>query len=206
MICTSIQKRNLEEIFEILQGVEMAEIRLDLCPLDDEDIETLFSESDVPLVATCRIADPNAERKLRVAIEAGAKYADLEMEAPPWMGRSIRQACHQWGTVLIRSFHDYKGTPPSASLLSTLEKCRNFGGEVVKIVTTATCKADVDTVLDLYREVEPGSLIAFCMGDEGRASRLEALRLGAPFSYACLTEEEATAPGQWTAAEMAAAA
>ena len=206
MICTSIQKRNLEEIFEILQGVEMAEIRLDLCPLDDEDIETLFSESDVPLVATCRIADPNAERKLRVAIEAGAKYADLEMEAPPWMGRSIRQACHQWGTVLIRSFHDSKGTPPSASLLSTLEKCRNFGGEVVKIVTTATCKADVDTVLDLYREVEPGSLIAFCMGDEGRASRLEALRLGAPFSYACLTEEEATAPGQWTAAEMAAAA
>ena len=206
MICTSIQKRNLEEIFEILQGVEMAEIRLDLCPLDDEDIETLFSESDVPLVATCRIADPNAERKLRVAIEAGAKYADLDMEAPPWMGRSIRQACHQWGTVLIRSFHDYKGTPPSASLLSTLEKCRNFGGEVVKIVTTATCKADVDAVLDLYREVEPGSLIAFCMGDEGRASRLEALRLGAPFSYACLTEEEATAPGQWNATEMAAEA
>ena len=206
MICTSIQKRNLEEIFEILQGCEMAEIRLDLCPLDDEDIETLFSESDVPLVATCRIADPNAERKLRVAIEAGAKYVDLEMEAAPWMGRSIRQACHQWGTVLIRSFHDYKGTPPAASLLSTLEKCRSFGGEVVKIVTTATCEADVDAVLDLYREVEPGTLIAFCMGSEGRASRLEALRLGAPFSYACLTEEEATAPGQWTAAEMASAA
>ena len=206
MICTSLQNKNLEEILALLPGLEMAEIRLDLCPLDDEDIETLFSESDVPLVATCRIADPGAERKLRVAIEAGAKYADLEMEAPPWMGRSIRQACHQWGTVLIRSFHDYKGTPPPASLLSTLEKCRNFGGEVVKIVTTATSGADVDAVLSLYREVEPGSLIAFCMGAEGRASRLEALRLGAPFSYACLTEDEATAPGQWTAAEMAAAA
>ena len=28
------------------------------------------------------------------------------------------------------------------------------------------------------------------------------LRQGAPFTYACLTAEEATAPGQWTVAEM----
>jgi 3-phosphoshikimate 1-carboxyvinyltransferase len=202
MICTSIRDKNLEQIAQALKGLEMAEIRLDLCPLDDEDIEELFSCSDVPLIATCRIADPNAERKLRVAIEAGAKYVDLEMEAPPWMGRSIRQACRQWGTVLIRSYHDFKGTPPFGSLLSTLEKARNFGGEIVKIATTALSKADVDNVLRLYQEAEPGTLVAFCMGDEGRGSRLEVLRLGAPFTYACLTAEESVAPGQWTFDEM----
>ena len=202
MICTSIRDKNLEQIAQALKGLEMAEIRLDLCPLDDEDIEELFSCSDVPLIATCRIADPNAERKLRVAIEAGAKYVDLEMEAPPWMGRSIRQACRQWGTVLIRSYHDFKGTPPFGSLLSTLEKARNFGGVIVKIATTALSKADVDNVLRLYQEAEPGTLVAFCMGDEGRGSRLEALRLGAPFTYACLTAEESVAPGQWTFDEM----
>ncbi len=202
MICTSIRDKNLEQIAQALKGLEMAEIRLDLCPLDDEDIEELFSCSDVPLIATCRIADSNAERKLRVAIEAGAKYVDLEMEAPPWMGRSIRQACRQWGTVLIRSYHDFKGTPPFDSLLSTLEKARNFGGEIVKIATTALSKADVDNVLRLYQEAEPGTLVAFCMGDEGRGSRLEVLRLGAPFTYACLTAEESVAPGQWTVAEM----
>ncbi|MBP5637554.1 MAG: type I 3-dehydroquinate dehydratase [Bacteroidales bacterium] len=202
MICTSIRDKNLEQIAQALKELEMAEIRLDLCPLDDEDIEELFSCSDVPLIATCRIADPNAERKLRVAIEAGAKYVDLEMEAPPWMGRSIRQACRQWGTVLIRSYHDFKGTPPWGSLLSTLEKARNFGGEIVKIATTALCEADVDNVLRLYQEAEPGTLVAFCMGKEGHSSRLEALRLGAPFTYACLTAEESVAPGQWTVAEM----
>ena len=73
---------------------------------------------------------------------------------------------------------------------------------MVKIVTTATCKADADRVMALYREAEPGTLVAFCMGPEGRESRLEALKQGAPFTYACLTAEEATAPGQWTAAEM----
>ena len=241
MICTSIQGKTLEEILAILESgeVEMAEIRLDLCDLDEEEIDVLFSESDVPLIATCRIAslaervrgeanllgdagralseeglylsEPRrgrnpaeelAENQLLKAIEAGAKYVDLEMEAPPMMGRRIRQQCQEHGSILIRSFHDFAGTPPEATLLSLLEKGRRFGGEVVKIVTTATSKADADRVLDLYREAEPGTLVAFCMGPEGRESRLEALRRGAPFTYACLTAEEATAPGQWTAAEM----
>ena len=244
MICTSIQGKTLEEILDILESgtVEMAEIRLDRCDLDEEEVETLFSGSDVPLVATCRLAETarrvqgeetlladagkvlseeglylseprrgrsaaeeRVESQLLKAIEAGAKYVDLEMEAPPMMGRKIRQACQQYGSVLIRSFHDFEGTPPAATLLSLLEKGRRFGGEVVKIVTTATCKADVDAVLSLYREVEPGTLVAFCMGPDGRESRLEALRCGAPFTYACLTPEEATAPGQWTTADMRAA-
>lgn len=241
MICTSIQGKTLEEILEILESgeVEMAEIRLDLCDLDEEEIEELFTQSDVPLIATCRIAslaqrvaaegdllddagkvlseqglyasqprkgrnpaEELAENQLLKAIEAGAKYVDLEVEAPPMMGRKIRQACQEYGTMLIRSFHDFEGTPPEATLLSLLEKGRRFGGEVVKIVTTATSKADADRVLALYREAEPGTLVAFCMGPEGRESRLEALKQGAPFTYACLTAEEATAPGQWTAAEM----
>ena len=241
MICTSIQGKTLEEILEILESgeVEMAEIRLDLCDLDEEEIEELFTQSDVPLIATCRIAslaqrvaaegdllddagkvlseqglyasqprkgrnpaEELAENQLLKAIEAGAKYVDLEVEAPPMMGRKIRQACQEYGTMLIRSFHDFEGTPPEATLLSLLDKGRRFGGEVVKIVTTATCKADADRVLALYREAVPGTLVAFCMGPEGRESRLEALKQGAPFTYACLTAEEATAPGQWTAAEM----
>ena len=241
MICTSIQNKTLDEILDILESgeVEMAEIRLDLCDLDGEEIEELFSESDVPLIATCRIAtladrvqgeaslladagkalseqgmylsaprhgrnaaEELAENQLMKAIEAGAKYVDLEMEAPPMMGRKIRQACQEHGSILIRSFHDFTGTPPEATLLSLLEKGRRFGGEVVKIVTTAVDEADAARVLALYREADPGTLAAFCMGPEGRKSRLEALRLGAPFTYACLTAEEATAPGQWTTAEM----
>ena len=118
------------------------------------------------------------------------------------MGRKIRQACQQYGSVFIRSFHDFSETPPEDTLYSLLEKGRRFGGEVVKIVTTAASRADVDRVMALYRETEPGTLVAFCMGPEGRESRLEALKQGAPFTYACLTPEEATAPGQWTAAEM----
>ena len=205
MICTSIQNKELQEILSILDSgdVEMAEIRLDRCPLEDAEVETLFSTSDVPLIATCRLNEESAAPELlETAIRAGAKYVDLEMEAPAAVGRRIREACRSYGTVLIRSYHDFTGTPSRAVLLSLLERARTFGAEVVKIVTTATCEADNDTVLSLYQDAAPGTLVAFCMGETGRMSRLEALRQGAPYTYACLTEQEATAPGQWSTKAM----
>ena len=206
MICTSIQNKELEEILEVLKGEEMAEIRLDRCALEEDDIRRLFEDTDKPLIATCRLdEEPQAPELLELAIEAGAKYVDLEMEAPASVGRRIREACRNYGTVLIRSFHDFTGTPPASVLESTLERARTFGGEVVKIVTTATSKADIDAVMGLYDKAAPGTLVAFCMGDAGRDSRLEALRRGAPFTYACVSEEDATAPGQWTSAQMKAA-
>ena len=206
MICVSIQNKELPEILELLETVEMAEIRLDRCALDDEQIEQLFEDSDVPLIATCRLSEESqAPEILEKAIRAGAKYADLEMEAPAAVGRRIREACRSCGTVLIRSYHNFTDTPPLPVLESILERARSFGGEVVKIVTTATSKADNETLKALYGSAAPGTLVAFAMGEEGRESRMEALRQGAPFTYACVSEEEATAPGQWKASEMAQA-
>ncbi len=203
MIATSIQNKELPEILDLLPGLEMAEIRLDRCALEEEEIDQLFSESDVPLIATCRLAEePQAPALLERAIQAGAKYVDLEMEAPAAVGRRIREACREWGTVLIRSYHNFENTPSLPVLRSLVDRARQFGGEVVKIVTTAVSEADNDTVKALYQDAGPGSLVAFCMGDCGKPSRLEALRQGAPFTYACLSEEEATAPGQWTTRAM----
>ena len=83
MICVSIQNKEYQEILEILKTVEMAEIRLDRCALEDEEIEELFADSDVPLIATCRLSEESqAAQLLELAIRSGAKYADLEMEAP----------------------------------------------------------------------------------------------------------------------------
>ena len=206
MICTTLQHKNLEEIIAVLESgaIEMAEIRLDRCPLDDDDIETLFSGSDVPLIATCRIAEAGAaaEEKLLKAIEAGAKYADLELEAPAPVGKRIRRACHEFGTVFIRSFHDFSGTAPLEILESVAEKCRRFGADVTKIVTTAASDADADRVLSLYESNDPATLVAFAMGEKGRESRIGCLRRGAPFSYACLTPEEKAADGQIPTEEM----
>lgn len=203
MICTSIQNKEYKDILKALETEEMAEIRLDRCALEEEEIQALFQDTDVPLVATCRLTEePQAPELLELAIEAGAKYVDLEMEAPAAVGRRIREACRNYGTVLIRSYHNYTETPQKEILEGVLERARMYGGEVVKIVTTAQSKADVDVVMSLYDKAAPGTLVAFCMGEIGRESRLEALRRGAPFTHACLAVGEEAGPGQWPSAEM----
>ena len=216
MICTTIQNRTLEEIIGLLEGseprIQMAELRLDRCPLDIEEIESLFSSSDTPLVATCRVVDDGngtweeAEEKLTAAVEAGAAFLDLEIEAPKEVGKRLRRACTEYGTTMIRSSHFFAGTPSDDVLRNTVEKCRKFGGEIVKIAAMAKSGEDVARVLGLYSQEQTSQrqaeLIAFSMGETGRASRLECLRLGSPFTYAALNDNEAAAPGQWTYTEM----
>ena len=212
MICVTIQNRKLEEIFDLLENsrpaIRMAEIRLDRCPLDEEEIEELFSSSDTPLIATCRVAGDgrgtweDAEYKLLAAIEAGAAFVDLELEAPKDMGKRLRRACSEYGTRMIRSCHFFDSTPSIEILRETIEKCRKFGGEIAKVVVKADSEEDAEKVLSLYDEYDDGRLVAFAMGESGRQSRLDCLRAGSPFTYAALSDEEAAAPGQWPYGKM----
>ena len=231
MICTTIQNKNAEQILQALEQCEMAEVRLDRCELSAREVEDVFT-SDVPLVATCRIADvmrtePSlqdesltaqsrevkamqiAERRLVRAIEAGARYVDVEIEAPKQMSKRVRNAAHENGTIFIRSYHDFEGTDSLEALKAIVEKCIYHGADMVKIVTTARSQEDVQRVMSLYewfrnevKDLPDGSLIAFCMGEEGRRSRLDCLKYGAPYTYAALSEEESAAPGQWPAEDL----
>ena len=210
MICVSIQGRNLAGIRQALaEGLEMAEIRLDRCPLSLEDIETLFSETDIPLVATCRAAECGGEqeagKRLEAAIRAGARYVDLEIEASAALAEKIGSIAEEAGARYIRSFHDFGGTPAASELKAVMERCFDEGADLAKIVTTATDDTCCDRVMELYETATPGSLLAFCMGEAGRATRLACLVKGAPYTYCALTEEEAAAPGQWAWKDMAEA-
>ena len=226
MICTSIQNRTLDEIFAILESgeVEMAEIRLDRCNLAQDEVEELFSSSDVPLIATCRVseiraslddgntddrklgsrASQKAESLLITAIHAGAAYTDLEIEAPAMMSKRIRRETRECGTVLIRSYHDFSGTDSLEALKALTEKCFALGADIAKIVVTANDDDDTARVLRLYESFDPGRLVAFAMGEKGRSSRIDCLAKGAPHTYAALNEEEAAAPGQMSTASMRA--
>ena len=229
----------------------MAEIRLDRCALTPRQIDECFS-SDVPLIATCRVAEvmanePSlqveglsaqskeikaaqiAENRLCRAIEAGARYVDVEIEAPKQMSKRVRNMAHENGTVFIRSYHDFEGTAAVDALRTLVVKCHYHGADMVKVATMASSQEDVERVLSLYEWCEgmrgtdmenlaDGGLVAFCMGDLGRESRLECLRRGAPFTYAALDGAlvqacaeaserypDVAAPGQWSMSEMMAA-
>ena len=202
----------------------MAEIRLDRCNLAQDEVEELFSSSDVPLIATCRVseiraslddgntddrkldsrASQKAESLLITAIHAGAAYTDLEIEAPAMMSKRIRRETRECGTVLIRSYHDFSGTDSLEALKALTEKCFALGADIAKIVVTANDDDDTARVLKLYESFDPGRLVAFAMGEKGRSSRIDCLAKGAPHTYAALNEEEAAASGQMSTASMRA--
>ena len=226
MICTTLQNKTYHEILELLPNLEMAEIRLDSCPLTDSQIEDLFAQTDIPLVATCREAEifrlakgtpgteeaalwHEAERRLTLAVQAGARFADLEIEAPADVSRRFQKLCRECGTELIRSYHNYIDTPDEKGLQMALARCFRYGADIAKIVPTCHSEDDARRIESLYsivlEDVDSlqGRLIAFGMGDAGKATRIECLRRGAPFTYAALSESEAAAPGQPVAAELA---
>ena len=197
---------------ELLPDLEMAEIRLDRCELSDSEIEELFAQTDIPLIATCRGDGGDlsvSEHKLSIAVQAGARFADLEIEAPSEVSRRFQKLCRQCGTELIRSYHDFDGTPDEKGLQMALARCFRYGADIAKIVTTCHSPSDAARIEGLYsiilEDVDSlqGRLIAFGMGDEGRSTRISCLRRGAPFTYAALTREEATAPGQPATDELA---
>ena len=226
MICLTIQNKDFSSILDILfrPDIEMAEIRLDSCSLSPEELYYIFQDYDIPLIATCRInslaeklkaENPEkteerlyreacrlAEASLTKAIQAGAAYVDLEIEAPPMMSKRIRREAGECGTYIIRSYHDFNGTESYEALKALVEKCFKLGADIAKIVTTAHNEKDNERVLSLYEVFAADSIVAFCMGEKGRNSRIECLRKGAPYSYAALSADEEAAPGQWPLEEM----
>ena len=223
MICTCIQNKCYDEILALLDDpwIEMAEIRLDRCKLSDEEIEDLFGNTDTPLIATCRISEVGAaesERLLGLAVRAGARFADLEVEADAGFSKRFRAVCEECGTEIIRSFHDFSGTPDLEYLQQVRDRCYRYGADIAKVVVTAHNEADAERILALYDAGGPNgrampgqgspcgtlpgplpvadALVAFAMGPFGTPTRIESLRRGAPFAYASLSDSDSTAPGQ----------
>jgi 3-dehydroquinate dehydratase type I len=79
-----------------------------------------------------------------------------------------------------------------------------MGAHIVKICTYARAMEDNLQVLGLipYARKKGRTIIAFCMGEKGRISRVMAPLLGSYLSYASLDKGSESAPGQLTIAEM----
>lgn len=198
MICVSLAEPDLRACLAALEGLPMAEIRLDLTPLSMEGIGEVFRRP-LPLVATFRPGRvPAAARAaaLEAAIRAGAAYVDVEAEAPPAYRDRIVRAARRAGCRVILSSHS-AGRPSGAGLLARKrEALFRKGADVVKIVRRAVSVADVLALLSLYDTPKRGRVIALGTGRAGVVTRIAAPLLGAPFTYASSGPGRETAAGQ----------
>ena len=196
MICASIAEKDVEKCIKSLESVEMAEIRIDLAEFSNDEIRKVFSERK-KTIATCRpgkIREEERVEMLKIAIESGATFVDIEFEASPEYKNDLIDYAHSHQCDVIISYHNYDRTPELDELEEIVKTCYIQGADLAKIATHVNVNRDNSKILSLYKA--PGRLVAIGMGDLGRISRIVAPFMGAEFTYASLSEGEATAPGQ----------
>lgn len=203
MICVSVTEQNQAKLLSVANSCEMAEIRIDLCQLDEISVGQVFSALTVPAIATCRPQYCDDVRRvvlLKKAIVAGAKFVDVEIESAESFKTEVIACAREHACKVIVSYHNYDNTPSHSELCDIVNECYSQGADIAKVATTAITQTDCANVLSLYQQNKP--LVALAMGTIGRITRVANLLLGSPFSFAAIDEAHATAGGQLTVDQM----
>ena len=232
MICIPITaKTNKEALQEIERSCLLAdfiELRMDL--IADGNLGDLITAirnaaGSVKIIVTCRKKEealsvnelPQARSiikdkemlkmdLLKDAIDLKADFVDIELSEGKAAIGALRDYCAKRGGVtgIIVSYHDIEKTPSVTKLQEIFHKCLEHDAAVVKIVTFAKSAEDNLKVLGMipYAQKHSQKIIAICMGDEGRISRVAAPFMGAYLSFAALDSDAQSAPGQLTVNEM----
>lgn len=151
-------------------------------------------------IATCRDLKPPGftparKQVLLDCMSFGASHVDLEVEAPQPYKDEIVAFAKKRGVKIIVSMHNYeKSEESSLNLDSIISQCFDCKADIAKVAVSVVSTQGASRVLALYNDPRP--IVAIGMGPFGKITRLSALLLGAPFSFACYDEASATAPGQ----------
>jgi len=201
-ICASVHLDQLPGARARIPADCLLEVRLDrVSPADTGWIEAIRRLPRV--IATCRpglLSQSECADVIRAAIATGIFAVDLDVGCPARSWEAIGAEARKCGTRVIASSHDWEGTPPFDELVARVHRCRATGADLAKIACMARVPEDGHRVRRRYGRV-PGPLVAFCMGEAGRFTRVEAGRRGAPFLYASAGPGLETAPGQPTVEE-----
>ena len=219
-ICVSIPVKNARSAANVEKAwrlADLVELRIDWCrgPELEPLLCRLLRSKKGPVVVACRrrgdggfFPGDEAERieLLKLAVSLGADIVDIELTAGRGPIASLAQRIAETGgrTKLLVSYHDFSGTPSERVLWGKMKACIRAGGDIVKIVSTAGQIEDNLRVLNLIGPARSmhRPIIAFCMGEAGRMSRIVSPMLGGAFTFASHDERSETAPGQLTIKEM----
>ena len=215
-VCLAVSGDHGEDMLEVAESMArdnpFIEFRLDylkqplaVLPKIHRFLET---HQYVTAIGTCRRADNGGKFKgslasqldvLTKARAAGCQIVDLELESalkskPDAIARLRSRA------GLIVSFHDVRAT---RNLQETLEKMLKIPADFYKVVTTATTLSD-NVAMMKFLQAESGqhALVGLCMGEQGIISRVLSVRAGSVFTFASVSADLKTAPGQVSARDL----
>jgi 3-dehydroquinate dehydratase/shikimate dehydrogenase len=194
-------KRNLEILDKYRKHTDMAELRVDCLEPDERFLIRRFPEqAGMPVILTIRrdidggffaggegarvhilargLAYAEADRRRNFA------YLDIEedLNVP-----SLEEAARTFGTRIIRSYHNIKGSVSDLSMM--IRSIRRSEDEIVKIAVKANSTRDVLDLLRAGKECTGQEKILIAMGHYGIYSRILAEQFGSCMSYTTALSE-----------------
>ena len=212
-VCIPIVETTVEKaliaVKEVNRWADLIELRADY--LERVKLALLLENRRRPFIVTLRRKEEGGkykggERKrlsvLQEAINLQADYIDVELATE----RSSLQGLirNKRGTQVILSFHDFRRTSSLKELQERFNQMVRLGADVIKIVSFARSWEDNLSTLSLIplAKARKQEIVAFCMGEKGKLSRIFSPFLGAAWTYASLNKGRASAPGQLTVREL----
>lgn len=199
MICVSLFADEIGSVKKLAGECSLIELRLDNGGISPPDMKILYNEQ-ATIISTCRAGVLDISERLNIlkmAIDSGTEYIDIDMDDEKDFQKELLNYLKGSATKLIISYHDFERTPSIDELQSIISKCAEYKPDIIKIACMANSAGDAAKILALYQGAYVDSkLIALSMGECGKISRIAAPFLGAPFTYASLGENKATASGQ----------
>src|SRR5215470_2578173 len=215
-VCVAISGATGDELVDKAETVArdntFIELRLDYLPKPGLALSRvkLFTASHphVAVIATCRRSAaggkfqgsiPSQLEILGKAAAMGCQFVDLELQSASRLKPAQLEKLRSKAAVIV-SYHDFQATE---KLDRTLAKMSAYPADFYKIVGTAKTLYDNVTLMKfLDRHRDEHSLVGLCMGEQGIISRVLGVRAGSAFTFAALSKDEKTAPGQVTVQEL----
>ncbi|CAK9145507.1 unnamed protein product [Ilex paraguariensis] len=212
LICAPIMADSVDQMLiqmktAKLSGADLVEVRLDSLrsfnPL--QDIETLIKHCPLPTLFTYRPIweggqyDGDEKSRLdalRVAMELGADYIDVELKAIHEFNNSMHGRKPAQSKIIVSS-HNYENTPSVEDLGNLVARIQASGADIVKIATTALDITDVARVFQITVHSQV-PIIAMVMGERGLMSRILCAKFGGYLTFGTLESGRLSAPGQPT--------
>ncbi len=205
---SSIEQAARDAALAAEHGADLVEFRVDELT-DPAAIRAVAAATPVRCIITCRPVWeggrselPDSERLdlLQRSLECGAVYLDIELKAAAHsIVQKIFDLPRDGRPGIILSSHDFTTRPDR--LYNILAELNQSPADIAKLVWTArTLRDNIEAFEILLARAKP--TIALCMGEAGLLSRILAKKFGAFLTFASLSADTATAPGQVTIADI----
>ncbi|GLT87405.1 hypothetical protein SLE2022_054910 [Rubroshorea leprosula] len=210
LMCAPVMAESVDQMLVKMRmakelGADLVEVRLDFLKnfSPRQDLGVLIKQASLPTLFTFRPTweggqykgdESKRQEALRLAMELGADYVDVELKVAHDFFNSI-QGKKSGKVKIIVSSHNYENTPSVEEIGDLVARIQATGADIVKVATTALDIIDNARIFQvLVHSNVP--MIGLAMGERGLLSRILTAKFGGFLTFGALNGEAISAPGQ----------